>query len=142
MTIAQLIANRDVHVAFATITMSVRDAVDLLSDKRIGALPVMDGHAIAGILSERDVIRRLSEHGPALLDLTVGQIMTSPAITVDPNTDILEALGLMTQRRVRHLPVLKDGRMVDFISIGDLVKYRIDRIQGEADALRNYIQMA
>jgi CBS domain-containing protein len=142
MTIAQLIAKRDIHVAFATITMSVRDAVDLLSDKRIGALPVMDGHAIAGILSERDVIRRLSEHGPALLDLTVGQIMTSPAITVDPGTDILEALGLMTQRRVRHLPVLKDGRMVDFISIGDLVKYRIDRIQGEADALRNYIQMA
>ncbi|RVU05040.1 CBS domain-containing protein [Novosphingobium umbonatum] len=142
MTIAQLIAKRDVNVAFATITMSVRDAVDLLSDKRIGALPVMDGHAIAGILSERDVIRRLSEHGPALLDLTVGQIMTSPAITVDPGTDILEALGLMTQRRVRHLPVLKDGRMVDFISIGDLVKYRIDRIQSEAEAMRNYIQMA
>lgn len=142
MTIARLIAGRNVSIVGCTVSMKVRDAVTLLAEKKIGAIPVLDGHAIAGIFSERDVIARLNEHGPALLDMVVGQVMTSPAITVDPETAVLEALGLMTRRRIRHLPVLKEGRMVDFISIGDLVKYRIDRIQGEADALRDYIQMA
>jgi signal-transduction protein with cAMP-binding, CBS, and nucleotidyltransferase domain len=88
------------------------------------------------------VITRLKEHGAAVLDMAVGQVMTSPAITVDPGTQVLEALGLMTRRRIRHLPVLDGGRMVAFVSIGDLVKYRIDHIEGEANALRNYIQMA
>jgi len=142
MTIARLIEGRSTDVVGCTIGMKVRDAVTLLAERRIGALPVMDGHAIAGILSERDIIYRLNEHGPALLDMAVAQVMTSPAITVDPQTPILEALGLMTRRRIRHLPVLVAGRMAAFISIGDLVKFRIDHIQGEADALRDYIQMA
>jgi CBS domain-containing protein len=142
MTIARLIDGRNANIVGCTVSMKVRDAIALLAEKRIGAIPVLDGHAIAGIFSERDVIARLNEHGPALLDMVVGQVMTSPAITVDPETTVLEALGLMTRRRIRHLPVLREGRMVDFISIGDLVKYRIDRIQGEADALRDYIQMA
>lgn len=142
MTIARLIDGRNANIVGCTVSMKVRDAIALLAEKRIGAIPVLDGHAIAGIFSERDVIARLNEHSPALLDMVVGQVMTSPAITVDPETTVLEALGLMTRRRIRHLPVLREGRMVDFISIGDLVKYRIDRIQGEADALRDYIQMA
>jgi CBS domain-containing protein len=142
MTIARLIEGRSTEVVGCTIAMKVRDAITLLAQHRIGALPVMDGHAIAGILSERDIIYRLNEHGPAMLDMAVGQVMTSPAITVDPDTPVLEALGLMTRRRIRHLPVLRAGRMAAFISIGDLVKFRIDHIQGEADALRDYIQMA
>lgn len=142
MTIARLIEGRSTDVVGCTIGMKVRDAITLLAQHRIGALPVLDGHAIAGIFSERDIIYRINEHGPEMLDMAVGQVMTSPAITVDPHTSALEALGLMTRRRIRHLPVLVAGRMVAFISIGDLVKYRIDRIQGEADALRDYIQMA
>ena len=142
MTIARLIEGRSTDVVGCTVGMKVRDAVALMAERRIGALPVMDGHAIAGIFSERDVIYRLQEHGPAVLDMAVGQVMTSPAITVDPATPVLEALGLMTRRRIRHLPVLVGGRMAAFISIGDMVKYRIDHIQGEADALRDYIQMA
>jgi len=142
MTIARIIENHAADVVTCSIAMKVRDVVALLAEKRIGALPVMDGHAIAGIFSERDVVFRLQEHGPAMLDMAVGQVMTSPAITVDPETQVLEALGLMTRRRVRHLPVLVKGRLAGFVSIGDLVKYRIDNIQGEADALRNYIQMA
>jgi CBS domain-containing protein len=141
MTIARLIEGRSTDIVGCTVGMKVRDAVTLLAERRIGALPVMDGHAIAGIFSERDVIYRLHEHGPAVLDMAVGQVMTSPAITVDPATPVLEALGLMTRRRIRHLPVLVGGRMAAFISIGDMVKYRIDHIQGEADALRDYIQM-
>ncbi len=142
MTIARLIEGRSTDVVGCTVAMKVRDAVALMAERRIGALPVMDGHAIAGIFSERDVIYRLKDHGPAVLDMAVGQVMTSPAITVDPATPVLEALGLMTRRRIRHLPVLIGGRMAAFISIGDMVKYRIDHIQGEADALRDYIQMA
>lgn len=142
MTIARLVEGRSGDVVGCTIGMKVRDAITLLAERRIGALPVLDGHAIAGIFSERDVIYRLHEHGPDLLDMAVAQVMTSPAITVDQDTSVLDALGLMTRRRIRHLPVLDKGRMIAFVSIGDLVKYRIDRIQTEADAMRDYIQMA
>jgi CBS domain-containing protein len=142
MTIARVIEGRSSDVVGCTVAMKVREAIALLAQRRIGALPVLDGHAIAGIFSERDVVYRLQEHGPAMLDMAVGQVMTSPAITVDSATPVLEALGLMTRRRIRHLPVLDAGRMVAFVSIGDLVKHRIDHIQGEADALRDYIQMA
>jgi CBS domain-containing protein len=68
--------------------------------------------------------------------------MTAPVVTVSPETSVMEALALMTRRRFRHLPVLEDGRMIGFISIGDLVKYRLDRIEAEADAMRVYIQSA
>jgi signal-transduction protein with cAMP-binding, CBS, and nucleotidyltransferase domain len=77
-----------------------------------------------------------------MLDKLVGQVMTSPAITVEPATGALDALELMTMRRIRHLPVLQAGRMIAFVSIGDLVKYRIEHIQREAEAMRSYIQMA
>ena len=142
MTIARLIEGRSPTIISCAITTPVREAVSLLATKRIGALPVLDGDDIAGIFSERDVIYRLEAHGPALLDMVVGQVMTAPAISVDLDTGILDALGLMTRRRIRHLPVLKGGRMVGFVSIGDLVKYRIDHVQHEAEALRSYIQMA
>ena len=142
MTIARLIEGRSNPIISCQISTPVRDAVTLLAEKRIGALPVLEGKDIAGIFSERDVIYQLQANGPAMLDGVVGQVMTAPPITVDLDTSILDALGLMTRRRIRHLPVLQAGRMVGFISIGDLVKYRIDHIQSEAEALRTYIQMA
>ena len=142
MTIARLIEGRSETVFSTTTTTPVRDAVALLDSRRIGALPVFDGTGVAGIFSERDVIRQLASHGPAMLDMLVGDVMTAPAISVTAETGVLEALGLMTRRRIRHLPVLKDDKFVAFISIGDLVKYRIDHISTEAEALRTYIQMA
>jgi CBS domain-containing protein len=142
MTIARLIEGKNTSVISVSINTPVHEAVDLLAQRRIGALPVMDGHAIAGIFSERDVIQQLSHHGPSMLDKLVGQVMTSPAITVEPATGALDALELMTMRRIRHLPVLQAGRMIAFVSIGDLVKYRIEHIQREAEAMRSYIQMA
>jgi CBS domain-containing protein len=105
-------------------------------------MPVFDGRNVAGIFSERDVIGHLATHGAAALDMTVGQVMTAPPITVDPRTEVLAALSLMTRRRVRHLPVHDGGRIIAFVSIGDLVKYRIDRIEAEAEAMREYIQTA
>ena len=142
MTIARLIQGRSSGIISCTTQTPVRDAIELLSEKRIGALPVFAGNAIAGIFSERDVIHGLHRDGPSLLDRTIGEVMTAPAITVAPETPILEALGLMTRRRIRHLPVEQDGAIIAFVSIGDLVKFRIDHIQSEAEALRSYIQTA
>lgn len=142
MTIGRIIGGRTREVISCEASLALREAISLLARERIGALPVLDGGQVAGIFSERDVIHQLEADGPALLTRTVGEVMTAPAITVTPDTTVLEALGLMTRRRVRHLPVVEGGRMVDFVSIGDLVKYRIDHIQTEAEALRSYIQSA
>ncbi len=142
MTIARLLGNRSGAVFSCTADMTVRQAAALLAEKRIGALPVLAGSTVAGIFSERDVVYRLNSDGPAMLDMTVGEVMTAPAVTVAPQTDVIAALGLMTRRRIRHLPVVEGGAMIGFVSIGDLVKYRIDNIEAEAAALRDYIQSA
>ena len=142
MTIGRIIGGRTREVISCEASLPLREAVRLLARERIGALPVLDGGQVVGIFSERDVIHELDAVGPALLDRAVGEVMTAPAITVTPETTVLEALGLMTRRRIRHLPVVEGGRIIDFVSIGDLVKYRIDHIQSEAEALRSYIQSA
>ncbi|GAA4642259.1 CBS domain-containing protein [Pontixanthobacter gangjinensis] len=143
MDIAQLIADR---ASSETITCDVNDSVGQviaqLAQKRIGALPVMQNGQLAGIFSERDVIYRMAEVGAACLDRPVGEVMTAPAITVDRSAKVDEALGMMSRRRIRHLPVVDDGAMIGFISIGDLVKSRMDEVELEAEAMRNYIQTA
>jgi CBS domain-containing protein len=98
--------------------------------------------AVAGILSERDVLYALRRHGADVLGRKVRDVMTAPVISVSPDQSALEGLALMTRRRFRHLPVMDGGKMVAFISIGDLVKYRIERIEAEAAAMRDFIQSA
>ena len=142
MTIAHLIEGRNAAVFSCEAATLVRDAIAMLAERRIGALPVLAQGAVAGIFSERDVIYQLHARGPAVLDLTVGEVMTAPAVTAAPDTDVLAALGLMTRRRFRHLPVVRNDEMIAFVSIGDLVKYRIDRAESEAEAMRAYIQTA
>lgn len=142
MTIATILGGKGRDIVSVTPEHSVRDTVALLAQKRIGAVPVMDGGRVVGIFSERDVIHALEAHGPAALDALVGAVMTSPAITVDIGEPAIGALSLMTRRRIRHLPVVQDGVVVGLVSIGDLVKYRIDRIEADAEAMRSYIQQA
>lgn len=143
MTIARLIERRPAgEVHSCDVALPVRDAVALLAQKRIGALPVTERGAIAGIFSERDVIYRLAKEGERALDRPVGEVMTAPVISVARATAVLEALALMTQRRIRHLPVIEGEALIGFVSIGDLVKYRMDRIESEAEAMRSYIQSA
>ena len=142
MTIARLIEGRSGPIISIESTASVRAAVALLAEQRIGALPVLENGLIVGIFSERDVVYGLAGQGGAMLDGPVGAAMTAPVITVDPHTEVLSALALMTRRRVRHLPVVKADAMIGIISIGDLVKHRIERIESEAQAMRNYIQSA
>lgn len=142
MTIGHLIEGRNAAIVTCSTDTRVGDAVVLLAERRIGAMPVTDGGALAGMFSERDVVYSLREHGPAVLDRTVGEVMTAPAVTVEAGTDVIAALSLMTRRRIRHLPVVSEGAMIGFVSIGDLVKHRIDQIESEAEAMRTYIQTA
>lgn len=143
MDIGSLIADRrSSDVISCSVDGQVRDAVRLLASKRIGALPVMESGKVVGIFSERDVIYRLAEEGDACLARPVGDVMTSPPITVDRATKIDQALALMTKRRIRHLPVVDGETMCGFISIGDLVKSRFDEVQHEAEAMRDYIAHA
>lgn len=142
MMIAHLLASRSGEVISVTRGTRVSEAVTLLADRRIGAVPVVDGDAVIGIMSERDVIYNLSSNGAQILDWPVEQVMTTPVHTVDPDSSLLGALAMMTQRRVRHLPVVRQDRMVGLVSIGDLVKARIDGIEAEAQAMREYIQSA
>jgi CBS domain-containing protein len=139
MTIAAILRDKGDEVVHVSPQASLRELIDILTEKRIGAVPVLEGDDVAGIMSERDVIQALKRLGPAALDRPVREMMTAPPITVDPETSLLAGLSLMTRRRIRHLPVMRDGRLVGFVSIGDLVKARIDRIESEADAMRAYI---
>lgn len=140
MTIAAILKAKGSEVLTLPPSASVSGAVALLSERRIGAAPVVEGDRVVGVFSERDVIYCLSAKGAAALELAVGEVMTAPARTVGPEEPVLGALSLMTQRRIRHLPVVDGGRLVGLVSIGDLVKYRIDRIEQEAEAMRTYIQ--
>ena len=140
MTIAAILVSKGSEVLTVECEAKVRDAVALLADRKIGAVPVVRAGAVAGIMSERDVIYRLRSNGAEILDWTVEQIMTAPAITVEPETEIMSALSLMTRRRIRHLPVVEGETLIGLVSIGDLVKHRMDKIESEAAAMLTYIQ--
>ena len=142
MNVQMILGDKGTEVATIAANATVADAVQLLGERRIGALPVVEGDRVTGIMSERDVIYCLRDHGAEVLGWPISRVMTSPAITVDPDTPVLNALALITQRRVRHLPVVVGGRLVGIVSIGDLVKHRIERIEQEAAAMREYIQSA
>jgi CBS domain-containing protein len=140
MTIAAILQSKGNEVLTVDCATPVREAVTLLAERKIGAVPVLRAGAVAGIMSERDIIYCLQSDGAAVLDWTVERIMTAPAITVTPATEILGALSLMTRRRIRHLPVVDGETLVGLVSIGDLVKFRMDKIEAEAEAMLNYIQ--
>jgi CBS domain-containing protein len=142
MTIAAILQTKGKDVLTIQADASVRDAVALLAERRIGALPVVRGDEVAGIMSERDVIYCLRSDGAAVLDWPVERIMTAPAITVERDHQVMGALSLMTKRRIRHLPVVEGGRIIGIVSIGDLVKYRMDKIEAEAAQMLSYIQGA
>ena len=142
MTIAKVLQGKGRAVETIAADAPLTAAVDRLGEKRIGALPVVEDGRIVGIVSERDVIYCLRDRGREALDLAVSEVMGAPAITVDSQTDVLHALALITERRIRHLPVVDGGAIRGIVSIGDLVKYRMEMIEAEADAMRVYIQSA
>ena len=139
MTVRAILSGKGAQVTSISPDASVADAVKLLATHRIGAVPVTEGGVVVGIFSERDVIYCLDNVGAAALNKKVSDVMTSPALTVDIDAPVMAALSMMSRRRVRHLPVVDGVAMVGFVSIGDLVKHRIDKIESEAAALRDYI---
>jgi CBS domain-containing protein len=142
MTISVVLSNKGRDVATITKEATLGEAAAELARRKIGALVVTDeAGAVAGVLSERDIVTCLAAHGDSdLLERPVSEAMTAPAITVQPKESALGALALMTARRIRHLPVVDNGKLIGLVSIGDLVKYRIDHIEREAEAMRSYIQ--
>ena len=139
MTIGAILRERTGAVISARPNDTVRMVVDLLAQNRIGAVPILEGDAVVGIFSERDIVRLMSSYGPDALDRSLDDVMTKSPVTCDSNMAVIGALSQMTQKRIRHLPVVDGGTLVGFVSIGDLVKYRIDRIEAEAAAMRDYI---
>jgi CBS domain-containing protein len=142
MTIAAILQGKGQGVVQARSSDSVLSVVQLLAEKRIGCVPIVDDGQVVGIFSERDLVYRTAEEGATVLERPVGEFMTKPAITTDGATPVIHCLSLMTKRRIRHLPVVVDGALVGLVSIGDLVKFRIDSIESEAASLRDYIQTA
>lgn len=142
MKVSHLLEQRGGEVHTCGVNTGVAAAASLLAERRIGALPVMEATRVVGVFSERDLLYCISSEGAAALDRTVGEVMTAPAVTIDPDTDVLEALSLMTRRRIRHLPVVRNGNMLGLVSIGDLVKQRVELAEAEAQAMRTYIQTA
>lgn len=136
-TILSAKESADIHTIGPKATIA--EAVAALKDFGIGALVVIDGESIAGIISERDIVRGIADRGQAFLGLEVADAMTREVVTCTLEDTGRGVLSRMTERRMRHVPVVSDGRLVGLISIGDVVKSRLGEIMSEADALRDYI---
>jgi CBS domain-containing protein len=140
MKLAELIKGKPQDIVRIRANSTIAEAANKITQHKIGALLVDDeGGAIVGILSERDIVRGLSQHGADLHDVKVSELMTADVIRCSPGDTVNEAMAMMTDRRIRHLPVFEAEELIGFISIGDLVKCRIMEVQGEAEALRQYI---
>ena len=123
----------------ATPDMKISDVIALLASKNIGAVLVVEDGALAGILSERDIVRSLATRAEQTLNLTASALMSRHLTTGTPNTTIAQAQEMMTNGHFRHLPILEDGKLVGLVSIGDVVKALIDQSQHEVDSLRTYV---
>ena len=141
MQIADVLRGKAVgpDVATTSPTATVDELLALLSRYNVGALPVVDGSELVGIVSERDVVRQLHERGRDLFDVTVADLMTSDVVTCSPRDRAADLARVMTERRIRHLPVCDDRGLIGIVSIGDLVKARIDQLENEREQLASYI---
>ena len=140
MKLAELIKGKQNDIVRIRANSKIADAANMMTSNKIGALLVEDdGGGIVGILSERDIVRGMGPHGADLKDVAVSELMTKDLIRCSSADSVNEAMAMMTDRRIRHLPVFDDDELAGIISIGDLVKCRIMEVQGEAEALRQYI---
>jgi CBS domain-containing protein len=140
MNVHTILRNKGSAVATIAADATIDEAVELLRARGIGALVVSDdGESVDGILSERDIVDALGRYGDGLLPLTVGKIMTRAVVACDPDDSVAELMAEMTNRRIRHFPVVRNGRLCGIVSIGDLVKSRLDEIEYEAHSLRSFI---
>ena len=140
MLVSQILKNKGDLVFTASPNETVAAAAALLQSRHVGALVIVDDQdRVAGILSERDIVRVVAEKGGAGLSLPISSCMSSEVVFASPNETVHSLLERMTDRRIRHLPVLKDGRLAGLVSIGDLVKSKIAESEAEAENLKAYI---
>ncbi|HEX5959268.1 MAG TPA: CBS domain-containing protein [Hyphomicrobiaceae bacterium] len=140
MNVATILKHKGRAVTTASPTLTLLEAAERLAERHIGALVVVDATGdLVGIISERDVIRALSEAGPECLGRTVAEHMTRQVVTCQESDTLDELMALMTTRRFRHLPVVADGDLIGIVSIGDVVKHHVAEIEMEATAMREYI---
>jgi CBS domain-containing protein len=140
MLVSQILRDKGDLVFTASPNETVAAAAALLHSRRVGAMVIVDDEdAVVGILSERDIVRIVAEQGAAALSQPISACMTRDVVFATPTELVQSLLGRMTDRRIRHLPVLKDGRLVGIVSIGDLVKTKIAEAEAEAEGLKAYI---
>lgn len=140
MTVAAILHQKGHEIICARPDDSVSAIAQLLSQHRIGAILVRDaGGSVLGILSERDIVRAIATHGASALSLTASAVMTREIVYGCPSDTVDKVLSTMTERRIRHLPVVHEGKLVGLVSIGDVVKRRIADVEEEADQLRQFV---
>jgi CBS domain-containing protein len=139
MRISDVLRGKGEKVATVPPSATVGRLVEELARHNVGALVVMEAEDVVGIVSERDIVRRLNERGPALLDARVSEIMTTSVVTCTPTDSVDSLAATMTERRIRHMPVLVDGRLAGIVSIGDVVKSRIGELESDREQLASYI---
>jgi CBS domain-containing protein len=140
MTVAVILSRKGTEVHTVEPQKAVAVAARALASHNIGALVVSaDGRTVDGIVSERDVVRRVASLGPAALDRPISEMMQADVVTCSPATGIEEVMRTMTDGRFRHLPVVEDGALVGIVSIGDVVRHRIDELEVQTEALEGYV---
>jgi len=143
MHVERILALKGNEVISVPVDELIGRAAGILSDNRIGAILVLDNDGfVEGVLSERDIVRGMAQIGSRCMEALVSELMTRDVIYCKPDDNIDTIMSLMTDNRVRHLPVMRDGQLLGIISIGDVVKFRIEEIETEAAALRQYIATA
>ena len=142
MTVRRILDEKGKDVVTCRAGASLAEIVDTLTRRRIGAVVITEGDRIRGIVSERDVVAALAAHGPAALDQPAESCMTEDVTTCTPSETIHELMQKMTEGRFRHIPVVEDGRLAGIVSIGDVVKKRIEEVEREAEQMREYIATA
>jgi CBS domain-containing protein len=142
MTVRRILNHKGSDVLTITPEKSLHEAIAILTKKKIGALVVLKGSEVVGILSERDIVNLLSNKDVNRFDNPVSSAMTSPAVTCSPNDTISQLMHQMTMGRFRHMPVVEDGKLIGVISIGDVVKLRLEEMERESEHLKNYIATA
>jgi CBS domain-containing protein len=142
MTVNEILEVKGADVITVDVHTTVAELGKLLTRKNIGAALVLDGVKLQGVVGERDIVQALASRGVDILEWPVTELMRTPVITCTPDDPVTGLMATMTQRRVRHVPVLHEGRIVGVVSIGDVVKHRLKEIEDEAQVLRDYITIA
>ncbi len=140
MILEQILKEKGGLVFSVAESATLKEAAELLDSRRVGAMVILnEGGGLIGVLSERDIVRNIARTGAAALKCTVGEVMTRQVVTARLRDTVESAMEKMTDRRIRHLPVLDGGRLLGVVSIGDLVKWRIAEADAEVNAIRSYI---